>query len=93
MGLATSLDIADSGLNLRDQLVWHLRANHYPPVPVEMVEPCIMALNLASNDEWDARVQLPEGITYRGEGSAPASVIIEQHHLDAWVITDEEFYA
>jgi hypothetical protein len=52
-----------------------------------------MALNLASNEEWDARVQLPEGITYRGEGSAPASAIIEQHHLDAWVISDEEFYA
>lgn len=67
MGLSTAISIADSGLSLRDQLVWHLRANHYPPVPAEMVEPCIMALNLASNDEWEAHVWLPEGITYRGK--------------------------
>lgn len=93
MGYATALDITESGLSLRDQVAWHLRGNHYPPVPSEMIEPCLLALSLASNGEWEARVQLPDGITYRGDDSAPASAVIEQHHLEAWVITDEEYFA
>lgn len=93
MGHATAIDIKDTGLSLREQLTWHLRGNHYPPIPSSMVDPCILAVNLASNGEWDSRVELPEGITYRGEDSAPAHAIVEQHHLEAWVITDEEFYA
>lgn len=92
MGHQTALSIAESGLSLRDQLVWHLTSNHYPPIPTTMVEPCVMAINLASNGDWDARVELPEGVSYRGEVTAPVSAIIEQHHLDAFVIDDEEYF-
>ena len=92
MGHQTALSIAESGLSLRDQLAWHLQGNHYPPIPTSMIDPCVLAINLASNGDWQALVELPDGVYYRGETSAPASAIVEQHHLDAFIIDDEEFY-
>jgi hypothetical protein len=92
MGYQTALSIAESGLSLRDQLAWHLRGNHYPPIPESMIDPCILAVNLASDGEWDSEVELPEGVTYRGATSAPVHAIVEQHHLSAFVIEDEEYF-
>ncbi len=92
MGYQTALSIAESGLSLREQLAWHLRSNHYPPIPESMIEPCILAVNLASDGDWDSQVQLPEGVYYRGETSAPVHAMVEQHHLNAFVVDDEDFY-
>jgi hypothetical protein len=55
-----------------------------------MVKPCIEAID-AVNDLglWDLEIPMPEGITYKGLTTAPAWAIIEQHHLDAWIIERE----
>ncbi len=66
-------------------LVYHLTANHYPPVPVSMVEPCSKAIDAYWEEDYDRPIDLPEGISWRGNSSAPASAIIEAHHLDAWL--------
>jgi hypothetical protein len=73
------------------QIGIHLSANHYPPIPKEMIAPCVEAID-AVNDLglWNAEIPLPEGITYKGLTTAPAHAIIEQHHLDAWIIEREE---
>ncbi len=92
MGHQTALSIAESGLSLRDQLAWHLRGNHYPPIPESMIDPCILAVNLASDGDWDSLVELPEGVTYRGETSAPVHAMVEQHHLAAFVVDDEDYF-
>ena len=77
-------------LDIEQQIAIQLRSNHYPPVPLSMVKPCIEAID-AVNDLglWDAPIELPEGISWRGETHAPASAIIEAHHLDAWLIERE----
>jgi hypothetical protein len=79
-------------LDIETQIGIHLSANHYPPVPKSMVKPCIEAID-AVNDLglWNAHIQLPEGISWRGLTTAPAHAIIEAHHLNAWIIEREEY--
>ena len=64
----------------------HLLSNHYPPVPSSMVEPCVKAIDIAnSGQSWDTMIDLPEPIKWKGVSQAPASALIEAHHLDAWL--------
>jgi hypothetical protein len=90
MGHKTSLEIVESELSLRDQLAWHLQGNHYPPVPLEMVDPCIDSIELACVGDWNAKVLLPEGVSYKGDNYAPVWAMIEQHHLSEWVDDEGE---
>lgn len=82
---ATELADYDLGLDLSTAIGIHLSANHYPPVPSSMVLPCIEALEAYWEDETDREIKMPEGISYKGLDTAPAWVIIEQHHLEAWL--------
>lgn len=84
MGLTTALDLEEN-LSLETGLAYHLQANHYPPVPVAMVDACIEAIDAYHEEDYDRLIKLPEGISWRGEDSAPASAIAEAHHLDAWL--------
>jgi hypothetical protein len=91
MGSVTAIGLADSVLDLETQLAYHLQGNHYPPVPLSMVQPCIDAIDAMYAEESDTPIALPEGITYKGRTTAPAWAIVEQHHL-SWFIdpADEE---
>ena len=82
-----SNDLLD--LDLETQLQIHLTSNHYPPVPVSMVQPYIDALDAYYDEDYNKLIEMPEGVSYRGEKFAPASAIIEQHHLDAWLPESE----
>lgn len=86
-----TLDDLGIHLDIETQIGIHLSSNHYPPIPKSMVAPCIEAID-AVNDLglWDLEIPLPEGIVYKGLTTAPAHAIIEQHHLDAWIIEREE---
>jgi len=75
---------------LENQISLHLQTNHYPPIPSSMVKPCIEAIELYNAGDWDTEVELPEGITFRGLTSAPVTIMITQHHLDAWLNDDIE---
>ena len=77
--------VGEGEVALRPALVWHLQHNHYPPVPTSMVDACIEAIEAAVDEDWDHPVELPEGITFRGSATAPASAIVEQHHLGFFV--------
>jgi hypothetical protein len=50
-----------------------------------MLEPCKAAIDFCNNGNMYGEIALPEGITYKGQRTAPAWVIVEQHHLDAWI--------
>ena len=90
MGALHAMELADSELDLETQIRFQLRSNHYPPVPLEMVPVCIEALDAVNTDgEWEREITLPDGITWRGLTSAPASAIIEQHHLEFWIVESE----
>ena len=82
--LATELASGDLDLSLRDSIAIQLRSNHYPPVPLAMVEPCIEAIEATNAGEYDKLISLPEPITWRDQNAAPAYAIVEAHHLEAW---------
>lgn len=88
---ANDLALSDN-LDIESQIAIHLSANHYPPVPKSMVQPCVEAID-AVNDLglWDLEIPLPEGVLYKDLTHAPAWAIIEAHHLNAWLIEREEY--
>ena len=89
MGSITALGIQDSVLDLETQLLYHLKGNHYPPVPAEMVQPCIDAIDAYYDEDFDREIDMPKvndfQITYNGKLTAPARAILEQHHLEFWL--------
>jgi hypothetical protein len=88
MGNNTALDLA-SEFDLEQGIAYHLQGNHYPPVPLSMVQPCIEAIDAYYDEDYRREIALPEGVLWRGQVTAPASAIIEQHHLDAWLPESE----
>jgi hypothetical protein len=85
MGSVTAIGLADSVLDLETQIGYHLQGNHYPPVPLSMVQPCIEAIDAAYDEDYNREIEMPEGITYKGKTTAPAHAIINQNHLN-WFI-------
>ena len=92
MGYASALEMATNGTDIDIALGWHLQSNHYPPIPLSMLEPCKAAIDAYWEDECDREIELPEPILYKGRTTAPAWAIIEQHHLGAWT-TDYDYDA
>ena len=92
MGALQAMELAEDefGLGLENSISIHLRSNHYPPVPDIMVPVCIDAIDAVNTEgDWDKEITLPEGVSWKGLTSAPASAIIEQHHLEFWLIESE----
>ena len=85
MGSVFANDLADMDMDIRTQLKIHLTGNHYPPVPSSMVDACLDAIDAYHEEDYSRLIQLPEGVSWRGEDSAPASALAEAHHLDAWL--------
>lgn len=90
MGKLLAEELAHSGLGMESGIAYHLKANHYPPVPSSMVQPCIDAIDAYWEDDLNREIELPYPITWRGQDTAPAYAIIESHHLESWCSDDEE---
>lgn len=88
MGSNLAQELADSYLldeiKLDNAIGIHLQGNHYPPIPLIMVQPCIEAINAYWDEDLNKMIDMPEGVSYRGNTKAPAWAIIESHHLGAW---------
>jgi hypothetical protein len=93
MGSVTAIGLADSVLDLETQILYHLKGNHYPPVPAEMVQPCIEAIDAYYDEDYDRMIDMPMvgdfQILYRGDTQAPARAIVDQHNL-SWFINSAE---
>ena len=87
MDLAENLDIS-----LEQAIGYHLQGNHYPPVPLSMVQPCIEAIDAYHENDAMRQIAMPDGVFYKGMSHAPAFAIIEQHHLDPWLPQDVADY-
>lgn len=84
--------MAETDVSLEIAIRWQLTSNHYPPVPTSMVPVCIAAIEVANQDgSWDDELELPDGILYKGRTTAPAWAIIEQHHLQPWIDSGDEY--
>ncbi len=82
MGFAEAVN--EGSIDLRSSLSWHLSANHYPPVPTTMIDPCLAAIAAIDEDEPARLIDLPDGVTFRGAPSAPAYEVADAHHLQAF---------
>ena len=86
MGNNTAIDLATNlDISLEQAIGYHLQGNHYPPVPLTMVQPCIDAIDAIHAGDGNTEIELPEGVLYKNKTTAPAHAIAEQHHLDAWL--------
>ena len=90
MGYNFATDLAtDNQLSIADAIRIHLTSNHYPPVPASMVQPCLDAIDAYWDEDLNREVELPEGVSYKGETTAPAWALIDAHHLGPWITEDE----
>lgn len=91
MGSNLSQELSEGllDLDLETQITIQLRGNHYPPVPYSMVQPCIDAIDAYNEDNPSLEIEMPEGVFYKGNTTAPAWAIIDQHHLDAWCYSED----
>jgi len=55
-----------------------------------MVDPCKAAIDAFIDEDFDRLIELPDPITWRGETKAPASAIVDAHHLHAFIDTLQE---
>lgn len=70
---------------------WHLRSNHYPPVPSVMVAPCLAAVDALNEEDEDRLISTPEGVEFRdGRTEIPAWQWAESFHLWDFVSTGLE---
>ena len=95
MGSVTALGIKEMVLDLETQILYHLKANHYPPVPAEMVTACIDAIDAFYDEDYDRMIDMPKvgdfQITYRRLTQAPAHAIVDQHHLDVFIDSADDW--
>ena len=95
MGSVTALGIRESVLDLETQILYHLKGNHYPPVPAEMVTPCIEAIDAFYDEDFGRMIDMPKvgdfQILYKGSTQAPASAIVDQHHLDVFIDSADDW--
>ena len=93
MGSVTALGIQEMVLDLETQILYHLKGNHYPPVPAEMVQPCIEAIDAFYDEDFSRMIDMPKvgdfQILYKGNTQAPASAIVQQHHLEVFIEPEE----
>jgi hypothetical protein len=87
MGSNLATELADGllDLDLETQIGIHLQGNHYPPVPKSMIQPCIDAIDAYYDEDYNRKITLPEGVSWKGMTKAPACAIVEAHHLEAWL--------
>ncbi len=100
MGALQAMEIAAFDTPLETQLSIHLSANHYPPIPQVMIQPCIEAIDAYWEDDTNRLIKLPfdgerDGKPFQirwrdGSDHAPAWAIIEHAHLNAWLVDDYE---
>lgn len=81
MGHIQALEYA----KLESGLIMHLRHNHYPPLPYEILGPAKRAIKNAQAGQWDKMVKLPPGTTYKGSKQAPTWACVDAWHLHSWV--------
>lgn len=89
MGALGAMEAA-AHADLDTALTWHLRSNHYPPVPIEMLPIAKQAIEHGLDEDYDAELILPDGVSWRGQPTVPVWSVIENFHLHAWLADGDE---
>ena len=70
MGFNFAYEIYNNAeISLEDAVKLHFRTNCYPPIPDTMVPVAVQAIQNYDDDEYDAVISLPEGVSFRGSNS------------------------
>lgn len=86
IGMASAVNVGV--VDIRSALSWHLTSNHYPPLPLDLVDTALRVIDKANAGEWNRRVKLPEGITFRGSQLAPVGACVDAWHLHEFLDAD-----
>jgi hypothetical protein len=71
-------------MSLTVALQHHLQYNHYPSISAVFVPSAERAIELANEDDWDAMIELPNGV------SISVGEIVDQLHLTTFVTFPED---
>lgn len=77
--------IDGGAISLREALGWHLRFNHYPPLPESLIGIAERAIDRGNQEEWDAKLVLPKGCTVNGKRTMTAGQVVEWLHLGDFI--------
>ncbi len=80
-------DLAE--LDLSTAVSIHCSSRCYPPIPQKMVPTLVEAIEASSEGDWYRRIDLPEGVEYRGCRWATAQQIVEGHRLHDLITGDD----
>lgn len=87
--------VTDGQVSLRAAIHWHLRSNHFPPVPLPMVPVAVAAVEAVNEDEPERLISLPAGVAHRdGRTAVEAYTIVDSLRLEAFAMNvdyDDEF--
>lgn len=83
--------VADGDVSLRAAVHWNLTANHYPPLPSELVDVALEAIVFANGGDWDRMISMPEGIEFRDHDEVSVADAIETLHLGSFIESNEDW--
>jgi hypothetical protein len=84
---ALAQDVNDELSNLEAALIFHFRSNHYPPLPYSLIPIAIKIIKGEAGDE----VELPEGVSWKGQTTAPVSECIKAWHLSEFMLNPDDW--
>jgi hypothetical protein len=87
-----ALETRKGNVTLWNALLYHLRSNHYPPLPVDLIPVAEQAIDLGNTGAWSAEIEMPEGIQFQHRDKITVSEAIESMHLDSFLSLDEYGY-
>lgn len=84
MGRMYAEGIKETEISLEQQITWHLRGNHYPPVHPVFVPVAIDAIEKVNSGEGQTVIKMPNGVEKTAYG------IVDGLHLENWCYPDDE---
>jgi hypothetical protein len=84
MGSQFASEIVELDMTLERQLAIHFSSNCYPPIPRQMIPTAITAIDAYWEEEVEKELDLPEGVTFRGQTTVKAWQVINAYYLGAW---------
>lgn len=78
----------DLGLSRRVALEWHLKYNHFPPLPDGAVDMAERVIELADKGEWDATVRPADYLPNGRMDVVKVWRVVEAWHLEEFITDD-----
>lgn len=82
MGSTGTRSMLEHATNEDAVLEWHMRSNHYPPLPRCLIQVAKDVIRALRDDAPEELIQLPDGIEHKEYGrEVPAHVCADSWHL------------